>query len=1279
MEDTFSLIRKIEIGKGISAILSPEKYDFSGKPFFVYPKFETVDDFLKISEEEKYKISVNLLNILKNIIHIPGFFVGALGYEDLVFANNELRILLPPIDFEKVSELKALSERRKIFVAPEILESFPPSDNSSLWVIGNIVYNLSPSAELRKLSERLFIYEPAERKFDFDIPYYSVPSTKKVVAIKKIKRREEDQIFKVITTKNEEPIPMFLGVIGPQRIGKTTLMESIHSRFREVDYFFLNVSSASELILQLLQVGYEKMPEELRTQLEYCVSNVCKIDTLSIILAQVFKYVKNVVIFVDDYQECQENLKAILINLSKLNIGNDLKILAFSTEIFDEFREIIYLRPFDEEDIERVIIESFDNFKNPEIFARWLYSVSDGFPGLVSEIIKYCFEKGIVVEENGAHSFNPDLAEEFSFSAILKEKTQIFEKSPEVYLAILGQKFFWEEIQILEEILGEKFQIEKLRENGIVYLEYNKVRFSLKHYWEVFYSQIPEEKKKELHLKIIEAIDDPFKKAWHYEQIGDINRSIITYLKLLKEMFKNHYSPSFIQNVIQNVKKLLKGRVLYSLLSYEIELMARTDSISDIEIPKNKLFEVLDIKYHYLKYDYDYVLKNYDKNITGFGNLGTIRRRFYHLACEYSLEPRADYISRLNEMLEVLHEDNELQVVDIVNMYIFISSIVTDIEKSTQYLKKAEQLCLRYDLKHRLPTIYNNLSVNSRNVYISLEYLKKSISVANSIGLPNKGLMAELNMCYHMFYSGNVKEMLIKLFNIRDKLFILNSKHEISYSYLLESFYHSYNFEIEEALGDLKKAKEFSENPESVEWVFQEAMVYLLARDIDISKRILSNLNLDELGYESRLVAEVVLSYGTEQFSKAYENYRKSNVLIFREELLAIFGSEIVKINPDSFKEDLDMFESKFSLEGLKLSQALIFEGFAHYYEFLKKEYKVDTNRQKAIETYKECDLFGAVRKISEIYNISTKDFQKKDKVELVIEDILKGLVTVEQSTTPDNVCTYFVSKIISIFPIRNAGIKVEDKFLDKTYEFCIGNCKHAEEDVVVPSPFKLYVSDTIDKYSKYSVILSDNEINLGTEDFEKFVSVFEIVENSLTVALKTVLSRLRTLIDPLTKLYTRYQFFEEANKIFLESKTLNSPVSVVMIDIDNFKKVNDRYGHQVGDKVLQFVAKTLREHLRITDVIARFGGEEFIVALRGTSYEEAVNICERLRSLVKELNPFDFKITISFGVSNYPKFSAESIEDLIILADIALYQAKNTGKDKVVLYEEGMTGGIHA
>ncbi len=184
MEDTFSLIRKIELGKGISSILSPEKYDFSGKPFFVYQKFETVDDFFKISEEEKYKISVSLLNILKNILHIPGFFVGTLGYEDLVFVNNELRLLLPPIDFGKISELKALSERERIFVAPEILDGFPPSDNSSLWVTGKIVYNLSPSDELRELTQRLSNDEPEKRKFDFDIPYYSISTKKKVVAIK---------------------------------------------------------------------------------------------------------------------------------------------------------------------------------------------------------------------------------------------------------------------------------------------------------------------------------------------------------------------------------------------------------------------------------------------------------------------------------------------------------------------------------------------------------------------------------------------------------------------------------------------------------------------------------------------------------------------------------------------------------------------------------------------------------------------------------------------------------------------------------------------------------------------------------------------------------------------------------------------------------------------------------------------------------------------------------------------------------------------------------------
>ncbi len=123
------------------------------------------------------------------------------------------------------------------------------------------------------------------------------------------------------------------------------------------------------------------------------------------------------------------------------------------------------------------------------------------------------------------------------------------------------------------------------------------------------------------------------------------------------------------------------------------------------------------------------------------------------------------------------------------------------------------------------------------------------------------------------------------------------------------------------------------------------------------------------------------------------------------------------------------------------------------------------------------------------------------------------------------------------------------------------------------------------------------------------------------------------------------------------------------MSDIDNFKKINDTHGHQVGDVILRDVAKVFQSNCRQIDIVARYGGEEFIVLLPGAGKKEAVDVAERIR-LGVENKKFKFKdkhytATISLGVNEYT--NEEIKEDIIRKADSALYRAKTTGKNKVV------------
>ena len=157
---------------------------------------------------------------------------------------------------------------------------------------------------------------------------------------------------------------------------------------------------------------------------------------------------------------------------------------------------------------------------------------------------------------------------------------------------------------------------------------------------------------------------------------------------------------------------------------------------------------------------------------------------------------------------------------------------------------------------------------------------------------------------------------------------------------------------------------------------------------------------------------------------------------------------------------------------------------------------------------------------------------------------------------------------------------------------------------------------------------------------------------------------------DGLTELYNHRYFQEQIRMQVEQSKRYNTSFSLIIIDIDFFKKFNDKFGHQSGDAVLKEVAQTLRRNVRATDIVCRYGGEEMSIILPNTSKEEALltaqKICERVASKkFKLFNGKETNVTISLGVSTYPSDGSTAVE-IIEVADKRLYNAKNNGRNQV-------------
>ena len=181
-------------------------------------------------------------------------------------------------------------------------------------------------------------------------------------------------------------------------------------------------------------------------------------------------------------------------------------------------------------------------------------------------------------------------------------------------------------------------------------------------------------------------------------------------------------------------------------------------------------------------------------------------------------------------------------------------------------------------------------------------------------------------------------------------------------------------------------------------------------------------------------------------------------------------------------------------------------------------------------------------------------------------------------------------------------------------------------------------------------------------------IGVLAAAFNEMSAELTRAHGELRELsiCDPLTGLYNRRHFNEQAAHLYQQALRYNRPLTVMVGDLDHFKQINDNFSHAVGDEVLRRIGTLLREHNRKSDLLARHGGEEFVIAFPETSLAHAASHCEQLRRLIEaapwhEVHP-ELRVTMSIGLSD--DLASGSIERMLHQADGQLYAAKHAGRN---------------
>jgi two-component system cell cycle response regulator len=202
------------------------------------------------------------------------------------------------------------------------------------------------------------------------------------------------------------------------------------------------------------------------------------------------------------------------------------------------------------------------------------------------------------------------------------------------------------------------------------------------------------------------------------------------------------------------------------------------------------------------------------------------------------------------------------------------------------------------------------------------------------------------------------------------------------------------------------------------------------------------------------------------------------------------------------------------------------------------------------------------------------------------------------------------------------------------------------------------------------SVLYDQDLISIGETTF-KFIA-----GDSLELAYHEELHKLATL-DPMLQIYNKKFFLEYLEQKYYYSQLSQTKFSLVLFDADHFKRINDTYGHQAGDRVLQHIAATVKANLRASDIFSRYGGEEFSIVLPESDAGQARITAEKLRRVIESTgirhHEADINITISLGVASFRpgESTIRSCRELIEHADSALYQAKEMGRNRVVVYQD--------
>lgn len=1302
LEDKFYRLRRLNSIKYLDIeILSKYEKDFrimnsSGIMFpdFIDLKKETPELFYPYFHEMtfdiKKEISVSLISFLikifDNFVHNTNFVPNCIDLEDFFIDNKKNYYYIAPIfknlSKEKIYELKNNNEERLIEILKEIFKYIYEKNlddvklNDFLFKVIN--EEITCVSDLNVIFETSFDYK---NKINIRQPHYIGRSSLMEDVVNEIKT---DKISKIL-------------IYGKQRAGKTSFINNISNKVNTImNYDIINVRSFDELNNKLTEyVNINKKMKGLELSILEKLYQLQEENN------------KNISIIIDDYQDLQEEFSNFIKLFSNSNLNLNLNLIVIThneklknNDIFDEFKKF-KIGKFEYQEVEEMISSMISSpfVKENQKFVENIYHHSAGLPGNIEEIMNELYFNKFIYFKNSKWYIDEKNIKMTNFNDFVELKFKNIKKNVKEdikELSLLGNSFTDRDIKNLSELINKKYDMEKITSTKVIQKENNYYRFFNSDYWNEFHKNISEKELKKYHCELYKKTYNFQKKIWHLKQINLEKQIIYDYIQRIKEAFNNW---AYIDIIPQSYKEIENMNIKSnSIFIYYIRYLIFSDNFSKAK----RYLKYMDKQWmlHYkLRIEAEFepkkTLKKIEEKLLNSKNPYEI---FYLKIIKGII-----FINSKSENYEnLMILKNEIESIfekyknnkPFVDLYL---SFMTDFGYYVQPINKSESqiinsntltIAKNYNLKKHIL----NISLLTAHDFLDNSYMYESltedaITISKSSNDLNKLPEIYMNKAYIHLYKGNIDDF---FFNINEAIKysnILNNKLVELRCYGFKAFYYFYVDDTENIISQISKIKSFMKldykrikNRAKYYYYYINSLFYLRKKDKPQIKKIYGIIkeSFPELNHIN-ILNDIFLTNKKDKIENDTKNLFKNDINL--EEMIYLLNDKFLQ--SEELKE-LFIVKSADLIKllkenGYRLSLSILYEGISNFYVLQEDYLRAFKYLRLAIINFRNLGLEEKVKKLENYFykiikfnNFKIDDDQYKAKLNKhFYDDIINVSTKIISLDNIQEILDKTLNFLKNKFPVNDVFLRVETDMFESqsstSYDFLVPS-----EEIFSIEPLEVfYVSKYNDFNIKYYMRNQNLMINLNL--FESIFDTIIFLDEYLSATLNRLIHQQNSIKDYLTGAYSRRYLYLRLEEEYLKSVREKSSFTVAMFDLDDFKKVNDSYGHREGDKVLKYFVDTIKNNIRNLDILGRYGGEEFVLIFPKINIEDTLIALERIKDKIKEGSKkiFGYEITTSIGVCSSEKVINSNYKKIISMADEALYISKNNGKDQITVYNK--------